>query len=134
MSTLKLCWVPALMLAMHCKADQPPPVSQTQSVSVLAGVLENSSARSPWVIRSEEDASAFFAGEDLDRLRREVDFSRQQVLLFAWRGSGQDSLQALAPPSPSGTVVFAFSQGRTRDVRPHHKVFVLRSDLAWRVR
>ena len=58
----------------------------------------------------------------------------QVLLLFAWRGSGQDRLEYQLQPSPAGEIVFFFSPGRTRDLREHHKVFVLRADVAWSVR
>ena len=109
----------------------PPALTRLSPMTVQARAFEASAATKPLQIRSLEEAAAYLSAEDLTGLIREVDFSRQQVLLFAWRGSGQDSLEAALDKSAA---TFTYSPGRTRDLREHHRVFVLRSDLPWSVR
>ena len=124
--------LPILLLAwlLHAQAPAagPPALQALAPMAIQAPVFETGSARRPRVIRSQAEAAAYFAAEDLARLSREVDFSRQSVLLFAWKGSGQDSLEAVLD---GAAVRFTYIPGRTRDLREHHRVFVLRSDLAW---
>jgi hypothetical protein len=100
-------------------------------MAVQSQAYEAASAIRPRVIRSVQEAAAFLSPEDLALLSREVDFSRQLLLLFAWRGSGQDRLEATLD---AGAARFTYSPGRTRDLREHHQVFVLGADLPWSVR
>ena len=128
-----------LVLNTQPHAGGFPPVTRIDAIAVQAQVLESAwhnpaaSWRKPVLMRSSDEAAAYFAEPDLARLRREVDFSKQVVLLFVWHGSGQDRMEPLAQTSSPGTVVFAYTPGLTRDLRAHHRVFVLRSDVTWRL-
>ena len=64
----------------------------------------------------------------------DVDFSQQCLLVFAWRGSGQDKLDYSVAESFPEQVAFAYQPGRTRDLRPHVKVFAVRANVNWSVR
>jgi hypothetical protein len=103
-----------LMLNAQPQAGVLPPIARMDVTGVQARAFEASSVRRP--------------------LSHEVDFSQQVLLVFAWRGSGQDRLEYQVHSSPPGVVAFLFSPGRTRDLREHQQVFVLRSDWAWSVR
>lgn len=121
----------ALWLHLQSPASAPPALIPMTAIAVQAQAYQAASVNRPLLIRSVQEASAYFSDPDLARLSREVDFSRQQVLLFAWRGSGQDKLEAVLEASAA---TFIYSPGRTRDLREHHAVFVLRSDLSWNLR
>ena len=124
----------ALILNAQPQAAALAPVTRIDVPAVQSRAFEASSVGRPALIRSVQEAAAYFSAQDLARLSHEVDFSQQVLLLFAWRGSGQDRLEYQLQPSPAGEIVFFFSPGRTRDLREHHKVFVLRADVAWSVR
>jgi hypothetical protein len=124
----------ALMLTAQPQAGVLPPVARMDVTGVQARAFEASSVRSPLVISSLQEAAIYLPAQDLARLSHEVDFSRQVLLVFAWRGSGQDRLEYQVHSSPPGVVAFLFSSGRTRDLREHQRVFVLRSHWAWSVR
>ncbi|MFM2093300.1 MAG: hypothetical protein RIS70_424 [Planctomycetota bacterium] len=92
----------------------------------------------PIVLKSEKEAAEVFSDEAVAKLLKNVDFSKQVALVFAWSGSGQDrldySVARVAPNDPVARpehVVFSLEPGRTRDLRPHTQVFVLRSDSRW---
>ncbi len=123
-----------LTLSGQAQAGGFPPVTRIDAIAVKPLAFEAASLKHPLPIRSAKEAAAYFPAPDLTRLRREVDFSRQVVLLFAWRGSGQDRLEPLEQTSPPGAVVFAYTPGLTRDLRAHHQVFVLRADAVWSLR
>jgi hypothetical protein len=53
------------------------------------------------------------------------------VLVFAWRGSGQDKLEVDVMESYPEQLRFVYTPGRTRDLRPHVAVFVVRSDVSY---
>ena len=130
--------LPFLLLVLtlngQAQAGGFPPVTRVDAIAVKPLAFEAASHKHPLSIRSAKEAAAYFPAPDLARLRREVDFSRQVVLLFAWRGSGQDRLEPLEQTSPPGAVVFAYTPGLTRDLRAHHQVFVLRADAVWSLR
>jgi len=125
-----------LFLALNGQAQAGgfPPVTRMDAIAVKPLVFEAASHKHPLPIRSAKEAAAYFPAPDLARLRRQVDFSRQVVLLFAWRGSGQDRLEYLEQTSPPAAVVFTYTPGLTRDLRAHHQVFVLQADRVWSVR
>jgi hypothetical protein len=68
------------------------------------------------------------------KLARQVDFEQQFVLLFAWRGSGQDRFRYTVAESYPEQVFFTYRAGRTRDLRPHVYVYALRSNVKWNVK
>ena len=87
----------------------------------------------PIVIKSLKAAAPYFEKEALEALKGAVDFDRQVLLVFAWRGSGRDRLAYDIAESMPEQVTFHFTRGKTRDLRSHVKVFALRSNVKWRV-
>ena len=63
-----------------------------------------------------------------------VDFEKQVVLVFAWRGSGQDRFRYAATKDQPAQIKFSYQPGMTRDLRPHVKVYVLKSGVKWSVK
>lgn len=64
----------------------------------------------------------------------QVDFAEQRVLYFAWTGSGQDDLRAVLDRSDDDlNVVFQFTPGMTRDLRPHQHLFALDKHIDWEI-
>ena len=128
-----------LVLNTQTQAGGFPPITHIDAIAVQAQVLESAwhnpaaAWRNPVLIRSSDEAAAYFPEPDLARLSREVDFSKQVVLLFVWHGSGQDRMEPLEQTSSPGTVVFAYTPGLTKDGHVHHRVFILRSDVTWRL-
>ena len=108
------------------------PIQEVSDVRPLAVAFEKSGRDRPLVLRSKKEASEVFSPEAAAKLMKSVDFEKQFVLLFAWRGSGQDSLQFSVLESFPEQVVFKYQPGRTRDLRPHVRVYALRSKVRWR--
>jgi len=90
--------------------------------------------KKPLVITSLEQATKHFTDEDLDELKKKVDFTKQQLLIFAWSGSGQDKITYDVGESDPEQIFFTYQPGRTRDLRPHLYVYVLRSNVKWSVK
>ncbi|MGE3805881.1 MAG: hypothetical protein AB7K24_14495 [Gemmataceae bacterium] len=85
----------------------------------------------PTVIASAAQLSKAIPEKDVQaRVAKEVDFSKQQVLFFAWTGSGTDKL---TPKAEGNKVVFQYAPGVTDDVARHFKLFVLAKDATWKV-
>lgn len=87
----------------------------------------------PLVIASAED----LAGSVPDvrgRLKKEVDFASQKVLLFVWSGSGCDLLTFTVEKGDVGNkVVFRYDPGLTDDLRPHVRLFAVPRGATWTV-
>jgi hypothetical protein len=110
-----------------------PPIKEIKNVKPRLSVFKAARRKKPLEIRSEKEATAHFQEKDLARLKKQVDFDKQIVLVFAWRGSGQDKLQYRVLESFPEQIVFKIKPGRTRDLRPHVRIFVLRSNVKWRM-
>ncbi|MDA1014885.1 MAG: hypothetical protein O3A00_10595 [Planctomycetota bacterium] len=134
-TTIVSCLATLLFLVMPCSGQESktlPPITSIAKVKPDANVFKRSSRDKPLVIKSKEIAAKYFSADSLATLIKHVDFDRQLVLVFAWRGSGQDRLEYSVLESFPEQVVFSFKPGRTRDLRPHTEVFAVRSNVKWR--
>src|SRR5262245_7570392 len=64
-----------------------------------------------------------------EKISKEVDFTKQKLLLFAWNGSGTDKFTSEL--AKNGDATFQFTHGNTRDLRIHIHLFVLPKDTKW---
>ena len=121
----------ACMMAGTASAQEP-----TESIKVKpeSSIFKNSTLNKPIVVKSKEDAAKHFSKEAVATLVKAVDFKKQIVLVFAWRGSGGDQLNYTVAESFPEQITFSRQFGRTRDLRPHSKVFALRSNVKWSVK
>ncbi len=122
------------VLALSAKADATPPIVQLDGIQPQANIFEAASRTEPLVIKSKEQAAEQFGPQALAKLEEVVDFDEQFVLVFAWRGSGQDKLDYLVAESFPEQITFNYTPGRTRDLRPHVYIFALRNNVTWSVR
>ena len=97
-------------------------------------VFKNSNFNKPIVVKSKEEAAKHFGKKAVASLVKAVDFKKQFVLVFAWRGSGGDQLNYTVAESFPEQISFSRQFGRTRDLRSHAKVFALRSNVKWSVK
>ena len=115
------------------KPAAPTPVGPAiTKVDIRPSKIEFSRWNTPVELRSLEDAKKHFEGDALDQLKAKVDFGNHILLVFAWRGSGQDKLDYVVMESFPEQIAFSRRPGRTRDLRPHVHVFALRSNVKWR--
>ena len=102
-------------------------------VKPQSSIFKNSNFNKPIVVKSKEEAAKHFGKEAVASLVKAVDFKKQIVLVFAWRGSGGDRLNYTVAESFPEQISFSRQFGRTRDLRSHAKVFALRSNVKWSV-
>ncbi len=88
--------------------------------------------KEPTVFKTEAEAAKAFGDDALASLKKQVDFKNQIVLVFAWKGSGQDKLDYTVAESFPEQITFKLTPGRTRDLRSHVLVFALRSNVKWK--
>lgn len=102
-------------------------------VQPLREVINKSEWNQPVVIKTGEEAAGHFGKDALGALGRQIDFGKQFLLVFAWRGSGGDKLEYTVAESWPEQVSFTLQRGLTRDLREHTRVFAMRSNVTWRV-
>ena len=102
-------------------------------VKPQSSIFKNSNFNKPIVVKSKEEAAKHFGKEAVASLVKAVDFKKQIVLIFAWRGSGGDQLNYTVAESFPEQISFSRQFGRTRDLKSHAKVFALRSNVKWNV-
>ena len=110
-----------------------PPLVKVEA-KVLPAAFDGSKALDPMVISTQEDVEKVFAKEGVAALMKQVNLEEQVVVLFAWRGSGHDRMEAQIAESFPEQVTFLYSPGLTRDLRSHVQVYALRKNVKWSVK
>ena len=105
------------------------PIVEIVDVQPKASAFLFDGASKPVVIYSVDEITKYFDAKNSANLKSKVDFSQQEVLVFAWRGSGQDRIEYEVLESFPEQIRFSYRRGRTRDLRQHFKIFVVRSDV-----
>ena len=132
MMTRLIAWGLAGALVMPCGAQEvTTPIVELRGVTPQRSAYQVAKRGVPVVIKSAAAAARHFDEAAVGKLQKQVDFKKQIVLLFAWRGSGQDKLEHVLLKSFPEQVRFSLKPGRTRDLRPHHHVYALRSNVKW---
>jgi len=128
-------WITSLILPFLFAAVAwgEPPIKKI-GVIPKQSVFKDASRKKPLEIQTAEEAGKHFGEDSLAKLKKVVDFEKQFVLVFAWRGSGQDRLNYAVAESFPEQIFFTHKYGRTRDLRPHIYVFALRSNVKWSVK
>ncbi|WP_425614599.1 hypothetical protein NA78x_004472 [Anatilimnocola sp. NA78] len=121
-------------VSLAIAADDP--IKQVDAVQPKPEAFAKATRAKPLELKSKEEAAEFFAAEQLESLLKQVDFDKQTVLVFAWKGSGQDKLSHLVAESFPEQIFFTVTPGRTRarDLRPHMQVYVLKKGVKWSVK
>lgn len=124
-----------VLLPLHQEQDTAwlDPIEEI-SLEAMDAVFQASSESKPLVLHSEEQAGEYFSDDELSKLAKAVDFSQQFVLVFAWRGSGQDKLNYAVMESFPEQISFSYQPGRTRDLRLHVSVYAVRANVKWSIK
>jgi hypothetical protein len=91
---------------------------------------ERGTVAKPTVIAAADDLAKTVGEDAAVRVKKDVDFTKTQLLLFSWGGSGQDKL---AFEVKDKKVVFTFTPGRTRDLRLHTHLYAIPKDYTFEV-
>ena len=118
---------------LFAASENHEPITELKNLRVEEAVFKDASRTKPVVLKSLKNGAKYFDEEELAAISKTVDFEKQIVVLFAWKGSGQDRLQYVMKESLPEQVIFSYKPGRTRDLRPHVKVYILRSNVKWAV-
>lgn len=78
----------------------------------------------PIILNSMEEALKHLTRDSMERIAEVVDFEKQQVVVFAWQGSGQDRLNGHLV-SPKDGANFQYTPGRTKDLKTHSTIYAM---------
>jgi hypothetical protein len=90
----------------------------------------------PAVIGSADElAKNEVVGGSAAELKKQVDFAKEKLVVFAWGGSGGDRVAADGLKTDGGktTAAFALTRGLTRDFRMHFALFAVPKDAEVKV-
>jgi hypothetical protein len=124
--------LPGLLVADEKKDEKSPVV---RALDVKATSPASGKATQPLAIRSADELSKAVSDEAaVAAVKKLVDFETEQVVYFAWSGSGQDRITVAAAAGTKGPEVkFTYAAGRTRDFRPHRLFFALPKNATYKV-
>ena len=119
----------ALLLFSTTATWADAPIKEIEGLKLKIPTPDLGGVQKPLMIRSKDEAASYFDLKSLATIKNEVDFSKQKVLLFVWRGSGQDRLPYVVLESFPEQIRFSHQRGRTRDLREHFRVFIVRANV-----
>jgi hypothetical protein len=98
-------------------------------------VLERGDVNKPAAITTAQELARAIPVEEVQaRLKKAVDFRKQQVLFFAWSGSGGDQLACSVEMRKNGPeVIFEYRRGLQKNLVPHVRLFAIPKDATWKV-
>ena len=95
-------------------------------------IKESRDIRQPTAVTSLAEAEKLFGKEVAGKLALDVDFASEQILFFAWSGSGGDRLSATLKKTDTEEVaVFEYTRGLTKDLHRHSRAFVIPKKAKW---
>jgi len=128
-----------LALPLAAVADEPRKEPKDAAVRTIdltgfRGEARGNVKKPTAITNAEELAKAFPDKDWQERLKKQVDFGKEQLLFFAWSGSGGDKLSHTAEKGEKGpVVVFHYQAGLTDDLRRHFHLYALPKGATWRV-
>jgi hypothetical protein len=136
LANLSLCLAAAVLALSGVLADEPDKKSKDEDVREL--VLSsppgeaNLGVKKPLKLTSVDELAKALPDQKL--IDKQVDFTKEQCLLFAWKSSGQDKLSFKVEKGKDGpVVVFTYAAGLTDDLRPHAHLYVIPRNATWRI-
>ena len=134
-SAICLSVVVAAAGALAADPKPDPKEAAVRALDVKVSSPAKGRPTEPTAITSAEELAKAIPDEAaVAAVKKAVDFEREKVVYFAWSGSGQDKVTFATSAGAKGPeVTFTYSPGRSRDVRPHVKLFALSKDAAHKV-
>ncbi|HSQ57471.1 MAG TPA: hypothetical protein VLM40_17245 [Gemmata sp.] len=124
----------AILAASLAAADDKdkPTVKEIPTKGLKITFPKMGKATEPTKIKSlEELKKNAVVGAAAEEIAKQIDFEKQDLLVFAWSGSGQDKITASIGASSDGKpIVYAeYLPGKTRDLRKHVRLFAATKGL-----
>ena len=126
---LSYCVLSATMVTNSTAEEILPPILDIIDIKANEQIWKVAKRGVPLTLRSKSEANRYFTEPQLKRLLEKIDFQKQTLLVFAWRGSGQDKMTYTIAESFPEQITFKILPGRTRDLRSHLKIYAIRKNV-----
>ena len=134
---MRACAILAVLFvgSLAVAADEKPAIKEIATKDLFLPVPKNGKATEPMTVTSAEDLAKNDVLRDMaDAIKKKVDFTKEKLVVFAWRGSGQDKITPeLKTADKKTTAVFSYTAGLTRDLRLHTHLYVVPKDAEVKV-
>lgn len=120
-----------LAFCSACVAEDAKPLVPLELKDIATVQPKEGSATKPTEIKTAEELakSSLFGKGGADAVKKLVDFEKQKLVVFAWSGSGRDTVGgAVLTIDKKLTAKFQYTPGRTRDLRQHFKAYAVPKD------
>lgn len=110
--------------------DAPPDVRSLAAKGVAFDHSKAGNEPKPVEIKTAEElakSELFKDNDGRDEIKKQVDFSKEKLVVFVWSGSGGDKISG-ALVKRGGTALFTYKAGLTDDLRHHGHVFAVPKD------
>ena len=117
----------ALLVAVPVFACEAPPDVRPLATSVKFNFAKAGNTPMPVEIKSAEElmkSPLFTDDASREAVKKQVDFTKEKLIVFVWKGSGQDKLEG-ALVKRGGTAQFTYKSGLTDDLREHAHIFAV---------
>jgi hypothetical protein len=91
--------------------------------------LKKTGPKTPLVLENKDDALNYFTEKQLESIAKQINFKTQKLVVIVWKGSGRDEISYKVLESFPEQIKFTYKHGRTKDLRPHLKLFALRKNV-----
>jgi hypothetical protein len=120
----------AALFAAPVFAEDKPAVKEIPTKDLKITFPRGGKPTEPTEIKTADELAKSAALKDAaDDIKKQVNFEKEKLVVFAWGGSGGDRI--VADEKTAGT--FNLTRGLTRDFRMHTKLFVVPKDAAVKV-
>jgi len=127
----KLC-VAASSIRTLTEKSAPSVVTALPAIKLAGLPKTRGSVEEPLFLNSNDEFDKLIQDKKLSqKYSKHVDWEKQVVLVFRWSGSGQDQLETRTTGNEPVNVHFVYRRGRTRDLRPHLKLFAIERGVQW---
>lgn len=133
---MRVCAMLAVLFAGSvAPADDKPAVKEIATKDLKLAFPQAGKATEPTSITSADDlAKNEVVKGEADALKKQIDFAKEKLVVFAWGGSGGDKLAAdLKVEDKKATATFSLTRGLTRDFRQHFHLYVVPKDAEVKV-
>jgi hypothetical protein len=115
-----------LALPLTARADDKAEAVKEIELKDLKKSPAFAGANKPTEITSADELAKAIPDEDaVAKIKKDVDFAKVKLVLFAWEGSGGDKV---TPSTEKDEVTFTYKAGLTRDLRQHMHLFAVPKD------
>jgi hypothetical protein len=125
--------VAVVVLAAPAIGEDKPAIKEIATKDLKLVIPETGKVTQPAEIKTAEElAKSPVVGKEADTVKKQIDFSKEKLVVFAWSGSGGDRV-AGGLNKDGKTAEFTYTGGLTFDLRQHSRLYVVPKDATVKV-